>query len=153
MALPLGLSEALRRCCRIGPRTASLQNSGLARRAVFAGGAFSDLPFRLPGGQPCGTARPTGPDNRRLRGARWSHIAQVEWAGGWVAQFLHNMGIDHGRFHMRVAQEVLNLADVDTVQQEVRGKACRRVCTVTGLWIWAVTEARLTAFWRVDSLT
>ena len=42
-------------------------------------------------------SRPTGPDNRLLRGARWSHIEPVEWAGGWVAQFLHNMGIDHGR--------------------------------------------------------
>jgi hypothetical protein len=52
-----------------------------------------------------------------------------------------------------MAEQFLNLADVDACNSRCGAKLCRKVCTVTGLWIRAEVAARLTAFCKTDVLT
>jgi hypothetical protein len=48
---------------------------------------------------------------------------EIEWTARWRAQLLDDVGVDHGRLDVRVAEILLNLANVDTVEQQVGGKA------------------------------
>ena len=54
------------------------------------------------------------------RGAR---LEDVERTSRRVAELLDDMRIDHRRFHMRVTEVLLDLANVDAVEQQVRGEA------------------------------
>jgi hypothetical protein len=46
----------------------------------------------------------------------------VKRTARWTAQFPDHVGIDHRRFDVGVPEIFLNLPDVDTIQQQMRGE-------------------------------
>ena len=46
----------------------------------------------------------------------------VKRTARWTAQFTDHVGIDHRRFHVGVPEIFLNLPDVDTIEQQMRGE-------------------------------
>jgi hypothetical protein len=47
---------------------------------------------------------------------------KVERTSRRIAEFLDHVGIDHRRFHVGVPEIFLNLPDVDTIEQQMRGE-------------------------------
>ena len=76
----------------------------------------------------------------------------VERAPRRVAQFLDDVSVDHRCLDARVSQVLLDLSDIHAVEQQVRREAMLSVCTETGLSIFALRAAALTAFWMTESL-
>lgn len=52
-----------------------------------------------------------------------SRPKEIQWTPRGAAQLLDDVGVDHGRFHVRVAEVFLNLSDVDAVEQQMGRKA------------------------------
>jgi hypothetical protein len=50
----------------------------------------------------------------------------VQWTRHTLATLLQHMGIDHGGGHVRMAQQLLNGADVRTPLEKVRGETVAR---------------------------
>ena len=83
---------------------------------------------------------------------RRASVQDVERASRRVPEFLHDVGVDHRRLHIRVAEVLLDLADVDAIPQQVCGEAVPQGVHRHGLWMRAADAAALTAFCTTESL-
>jgi hypothetical protein len=82
----------------------------------------------------CYAVRITSPASKQVGGAA---------NPGWSA--IQNMGTNHGRFHIAVAEQFLNRAAVGALLQQVRGERMREGWHIAGLLIPAACTAARTA--------
>ena len=76
----------------------------------------------------------------------------VERTSRWVAQFLYDVGVDHGRLDVRVPQVLLDLPDIHAVEQQVRREAVAQGVYGNRLVDLRFRTAAFTAFWMTESL-
>ena len=83
----------------------------------------------------------------RIPSARERCVLAVEWAAYAKAAAIEDVGVDHGRAHIAMAEQLLDGADVVAVFQHVGSEGMPHGVGVTGLVMPAAMAALRTARW------